>query len=226
MQIPRQTAAGGLPAGIEEGIPDEGDSTWGNAPRSILQSALAALSDGRISEAVAQFDDGFNFNDHALALEFTDKLRLTEFFQKTRELFPDTTLLSWQMRIVRGVRMSVTKTSTSSELTVAHELRAAPQEHPTVFQARFSRCYRLLHFIACRVLGGPERADEAVENCWLRASRNPLHFEYEGAFRSWLVRVLIDEALAIRPEHQETVNPRVLRERRSGILRVDYQTAG
>ena len=110
--------------------------------------------------------------------------------------------------------MNVTKTSTSSELTVAHELQAAPQEHPTVFQARFSRCYRLLHFIACRVLGGPERSDEAVDNCWLRASRNPSHFIYEGAFRSWLVRVLIDEALAIRREHQETVKPKVSCERR------------
>jgi hypothetical protein len=32
-----------------------------------------------------------------LALEFTDKLRLTEFLEKSRELFPDTTLqvVSW-----------------------------------------------------------------------------------------------------------------------------------
>jgi hypothetical protein len=81
-----------LPVGMHEGIPDDGDSTWANAPRSILQSALAALSDGRISEAVAHFHDRFDFNDHALALEFMDKFRLTEFFQKARELFPDTTL--------------------------------------------------------------------------------------------------------------------------------------
>jgi ketosteroid isomerase-like protein len=86
------TVPGGLSAGMHEGIPDDGDSTWVNAPRSILQSALTALSDGRISEAVAHFHDSFNFNDHALALEFTDKPRLTEFFQKARELFPDTTL--------------------------------------------------------------------------------------------------------------------------------------
>jgi DNA-directed RNA polymerase specialized sigma24 family protein len=109
--------------------------------------------------------------------------------------------------------MSVTNTCMSSELTAAHELRATPEEHPGVFQARFSRCCRLLHFIACRVLGGPERAGEAVENSWVRASRNPPHFEYEGAFRSWLLRVLIDEALAIRREYQETVKPEVSRER-------------
>ena len=60
-----------------------------NAPRHILQSALTSLSEGKVSEALAQFDEHFTFNDHALALEFTDKGRLTEFFQKSRELFPD-----------------------------------------------------------------------------------------------------------------------------------------
>jgi len=74
---------------------------------------------------------------------------------------------------------------------------SGPQEEPTVFDARCSRCFRLLHFVACRVLGDPERARDAIEGCWLRASQNPPRFEYEGAFRRWLVRVLIDEALAI-----------------------------
>lgn len=77
-------------------------------------------------------------------------------------------------------------------------------EDPAVFHTRFWRFYRLQHFIASRVLGGPERAADAIENCWLRASRNPPRFEYEGAFRSWLIRVLIDEALAIRGHDQET----------------------
>jgi hypothetical protein len=53
---------------------------------------LAALNEGRISEVVAQFDDCFEFNDHALTLEFADKTRLTEFLEKSRELFPDTVL--------------------------------------------------------------------------------------------------------------------------------------
>ena len=61
-----------------------------SARRPILQSVLDALNEGRISEAVNQFDDHFTFTDHALDLEFTDKSRLVEFFQKTRELFPDT----------------------------------------------------------------------------------------------------------------------------------------
>ena len=61
-----------------------------SAGKPILQSVLDALNEGRISEAVAQFDDHFTFTDHALDPEFTDKSRLIEFFQKTRELFPDT----------------------------------------------------------------------------------------------------------------------------------------
>lgn len=73
-------------------------------------------------------------------------------------------------------------------------------EAPAVFDARFSRCRRLLSFIAGRVLGGNEGVEEAVANCWLRASRNPPRFAYESAFRSWLLRVLIDEALAVLRE--------------------------
>jgi steroid delta-isomerase-like uncharacterized protein len=79
---------------IRDGIllPHDGDSTSLNAPRAILQSALTTLSAGRIPQVVARFDDCFKFNDNALALEFSEKTRLTEFFEKARELFPDTTL--------------------------------------------------------------------------------------------------------------------------------------
>ena len=62
------------------------------APQWVLRSTLAALDDGRVSEAVEQFDDTFKFNDHGLALEFSDKPRLTQFFQKCWELFPDSAL--------------------------------------------------------------------------------------------------------------------------------------
>jgi DNA-directed RNA polymerase specialized sigma24 family protein len=72
------------------------------------------------------------------------------------------------------------------------------QERSTQFDARFSRCYGLLHFMACRVLEHSEGAEEAIENCRVGASQNPPEFEQEGAFRSWLVRILLDEAMAIR----------------------------
>jgi hypothetical protein len=53
-----------------------------STPQLILQAALAALSEGKISEVV----------DQLLTVEFADKGRLTEFFQKAREMFPDTVL--------------------------------------------------------------------------------------------------------------------------------------
>jgi DNA-directed RNA polymerase specialized sigma24 family protein len=86
------------------------------------------------------------------------------------------------------------------------------QEHPLIFGNRFSRCHRLLHFMACRVLGGPERAEDAIGNCWLAAFRNPPKFEYEGAFRSWLLRSLIDQAMAIRRHDEETTNRSIRRQ--------------
>jgi steroid delta-isomerase-like uncharacterized protein len=75
----------------EKGVRDD-ESTVVNTPQQILQSALDALHDGNISEVLEQFADDFSFNDHTLTLEFTDKLRLREFFEKSRELFPDTAL--------------------------------------------------------------------------------------------------------------------------------------
>ena len=73
-----------------------------------------------------------------------------------------------------------------------------------IFDARFRRSYRTLHLIACRVLGGPERAEEAIGSCWRIASRYPHRFEDEGEFRRWLLRVLIDEALVLLRESVPT----------------------
>src|ERR1700722_9979701 len=83
------------------------------------------------------------------------------------------------------------KLSTSGEVRPSRNRRKAS----TVFEARFARCHGILCFLASRVLGSPEQVHEVVENCRIRASRNPPTFEYEGAFRSWLARVLINEAL-------------------------------
>jgi DNA-directed RNA polymerase specialized sigma24 family protein len=80
------------------------------------------------------------------------------------------------------------------------------QEQSAIFGQRFSRSYRILNFIAYCVLGDKKRAAIAIQNCWRTASRNPPRFEHEGAFRSWLVRVLIDEALAILRQNQGTRN--------------------
>jgi len=76
------------------------------------------------------------------------------------------------------------------------------QEQPAIFAERFLKANRLLDFIACRVLRDKKRAQIAIDNCWQAASRHPPRFEFEGAFRCWLARVLIDEALEILRKSQ------------------------
>ncbi len=65
------------------------------------------------------------------------------------------------------------------------------------FHVQASRYRGVLHFVAYRVLGDPDKADIAVENCLLAAVRLLRPFDSEGAFRRWLARIAIDEALAI-----------------------------
>ena len=62
---------------------------------------------------------------------------------------------------------------------------------------RAARYRCLLYFVADRVIGSPERAALAVDNCLHSAAQHVMTFDCEGAFRSWLVRLAIDEALAI-----------------------------
>jgi DNA-directed RNA polymerase specialized sigma24 family protein len=93
--------------------------------------------------------------------------------------------------------MSVTNTNRSSQERLDGD--------SALFDARFLRSHRLLLFIACRILDDPEQAKKAVENCWHSASARAPHFEYEGEFRGWLVRVLIDEALLLFQKQQQTL---------------------
>jgi DNA-directed RNA polymerase specialized sigma24 family protein len=65
------------------------------------------------------------------------------------------------------------------------------------FEEWFSRCHNTLHFTARLILGGSEKAESAVQSCRLKVSRIPHDFESEGAFRSWILRLLITEALSI-----------------------------
>ena len=57
--------------------------------KEVVSSVIANLNEGNISHAVDEFGEQFKFTDHALGLEFDDKARLGEFFQKSHELFPD-----------------------------------------------------------------------------------------------------------------------------------------
>jgi hypothetical protein len=70
----------------------------------------------------------------------------------------------------------------------------------------FSRYRRILSLVAYRVLDSHVEAEIAVQNCLLAVSGNVPKFENEGAFRCWLVRVVIDEAVAIL--HRRRANRR------------------
>jgi DNA-directed RNA polymerase specialized sigma24 family protein len=97
------------------------------------------------------------------------------------------------------------------------------REDPIIFRARFWRSSRILHIIACRILDEPEQAKKAVENCWHSASAHAPRFEYEGAFRSWLVRVLIDEALVLLAEKQQCSETNISRD--ADVLRRNCMSA-
>jgi DNA-directed RNA polymerase specialized sigma24 family protein len=71
------------------------------------------------------------------------------------------------------------------------------QDTPMSFEERFWQWRDSLFFIAHRVLGDEKLGAEAVENCFLTASRNAPKFATDGAFGSWILRILIDEAVLL-----------------------------
>ena len=59
------------------------------ASEAVVLTAVTNLNDGKINETIASFAEEFTFKDHGIGLDFNDKVQLAEFFQKTRELYPD-----------------------------------------------------------------------------------------------------------------------------------------
>ena len=62
------------------------------ASEGVILTVLTDLKNGKIEDAIARFDEEFRFKDHGIGLEFKDKERLGEFFQKARELYPNSFL--------------------------------------------------------------------------------------------------------------------------------------
>jgi limonene-1,2-epoxide hydrolase len=61
---------------------------------SMVLTVLTHLKNGEIRKAVDGFADAFTYKDRGIGLEFKDKERLGEFFQKARELYPESVLLT------------------------------------------------------------------------------------------------------------------------------------
>ena len=62
------------------------------ASEQVVLPVLTRLNHGNINDAITCFANEFTFKDRGIGLEFKDKGRLTEFFQKTWEYFPDSSL--------------------------------------------------------------------------------------------------------------------------------------
>ena len=102
-------------------------SAHATTPNRILHAFLAAWWHGNVVEAAEQFRDRFTFTDHALGLEFKDKLRLTEFLAKAHEFFPGTQRTDdaiWSSK--DGVITEWTLTVTLSEPLLGGLVRRVP----------------------------------------------------------------------------------------------------
>ena len=74
------------------------------ALEGVVFTVLDQVKNGRIDDAIACFAEEFSFKDHGIGVEFRDKERLAEFFQKARELYPDS-LLQTDAIFVSGDRV-------------------------------------------------------------------------------------------------------------------------
>jgi ketosteroid isomerase-like protein len=71
------------------------------AQEGAVLTVLMYLKEGKINDAAACFAERFEFKDWGIDLEFKDRERLAEFFQKTREFYPDSSLQT-DMTLVSG----------------------------------------------------------------------------------------------------------------------------
>jgi len=67
------------------------------------------------------------------------------------------------------------------------------QEQRAELEGRFSRCRNSLYFLAWGALGNVGEAEEAMQNCYRKACRQPKRFTSDGEFGSWMIRMLINE---------------------------------
>jgi RNA polymerase sigma-70 factor (ECF subfamily) len=98
---------------------------------------------------------------------------------------------------------------------------SALQGDEDAFNVLFSRYRSLLYRLAYRVLRNREESEDAVQNCLLLAFCKLEGFKHAGAFRSWLARILFNEAVSIlrkRRNHVTQSSERLSPEEHSEIL--------
>ena len=95
--------------------------------------------------------------------------------------------------------------SAALRLRSKYRTRCSSHGSPETLDDFSSRYHQMLFVVAYRVLGNHVEAEEAVQSCLRAISTKAPKFECEGAFRSWMVRVLIDEAVTILNKHRSLV---------------------
>jgi RNA polymerase sigma-70 factor, ECF subfamily len=97
---------------------------------------------------------------------------------------------------LRGQESEHTNT-TEVHLDDDHLISSGLGGNREAFNVLFARYRPLLYRLACRIVRKHEEAEDAVQNCSLLAYCKLESFKNEGAFRSWLARILVNEAIAI-----------------------------
>lgn len=98
---------------------------------------------------------------------------------------------------------------------VANRTSDESSSRPSDIESRFSKNRKLIAFVALRLLDSHEDAETAVKECFKTASRNPPVFPNDGAFRSWILRIVIDEALLILSDKADRASANLLPDRMS-----------
>src|SRR5258708_1080698 len=88
---------------------------------------------------------------------------------------------------------AISQTHLDDDNLIAKDLQGDQE----AFNVLFSKYRRLLYSLASRVLHSHEEAEDAVQSSSLLAFCKLPSFRHEGAFRSWLVRILVHEAVSI-----------------------------
>lgn len=68
------------------------ESTATSSQEQAIRNVLEGRANDQIDDATIDFANEFRFKDHGIGLEFHDKKGLAEFFRKTREFFPGTSI--------------------------------------------------------------------------------------------------------------------------------------
>lgn len=85
--------------------------------------------------------------------------------------------------------------SESSGLAESAELTAARRGEPAALESLYRRHARMAYSLALRITGQPDRAEDAVQDAFLRAFERLDGFRGDAPFGAWLKRLVANAAI-------------------------------